>query len=89
MELTSLTYRRPDGSLVGVVNGNPYHLLDDPALCPAELWTQAQEMRAALPNKLPLEPAPTPVVILPPPEPTKAELVAQLQALSTKIAALP
>jgi hypothetical protein len=89
MTLTGLTYRRPDGSLVGVVNGQPYHLLDDPALCPPELWGQAQELHAALLDELPLEPAPELIVIPPAPEPTKAELMAQLQALSAKISALP
>jgi hypothetical protein len=89
MKLTSLTYRRPDGSYVGIVNGNPYHLLDDPALCPTELWAQAQVMLAGFPDGLPFEPVPEPVVAPPLPEPTKAELMIQLQALSAKIAALP
>jgi hypothetical protein len=66
IELTSLTYRRPDGSLVGIVNGNPYHLLDDAELCPPRLWEQAQALLAALPDELPFEPIPEPVNSVPP-----------------------
>jgi hypothetical protein len=59
MTLTEIIYRRPDGSYVGIVNGLPYHLLDDPALCPPELWQAALGIVAAL-GEPPLEPVPEP-----------------------------
>lgn len=46
-----LQYRRPDGSFVAIVNGNPYHIIEgDP------LFAEAQAAGA----DLPLEPAPEP-----------------------------
>lgn len=54
--LTALTERRRDGTLEGVVNGMPYHILQsDP------LWPQAEAMAAEMGDALPLDP--------PPPEP--------------------
>lgn len=50
MTLSSVTYRRADGSFLGVVNGYPYHVTaDDP------LFARAQQIGAAAP----MEPAPT------------------------------
>jgi hypothetical protein len=57
MTLTDLTYRRPDGSYVGLVNGMPYHLLDDPEVCPPDLWQAALGIVAVL-GEPPLEPPP-------------------------------
>ncbi len=49
MNLTSVTYRREDGSFVAVVNGYPYHVTaDDP------LFARAQQIG----GNAPLEPAP-------------------------------
>lgn len=58
--LQSLTFRRTDGTLVGQVNGLPYHLVEgDP------LWGVAQAIAAdmgdELPMELPLEPQPAPM----------------------------
>lgn len=51
--IESLTFRRADGSFVGVVNGMPYHITDtDP------LWDAAQEIADELGDALPLEPPP-------------------------------
>lgn len=66
--LSSLIYRRPDGSYVGVVNGMPYHLLDDPSVCPPDLWQAALGIVAAL-GEPPLEPVPEP-----PPAPVPASI---------------
>ena len=68
MTLTELTYRRPDGSYVGLVNGLPYHLLDDPAACPPDLWQAALGIVAVL-GEPPLEPVPEP-----PPSPVPASI---------------
>lgn len=83
--LKALTSRREDGTLVGVVNGLPYHiLLTDP------LWPQAEAMAAEMGDTLPIELPPAPLEPPPaPPAPTKAELMAQLQAIAAQIAALP
>jgi hypothetical protein len=49
MSLTSVTYKRPDGTFIGVVNGYPYHITQsDP------LYAAAQSAGAAAP----FEPAP-------------------------------
>ncbi|CAB4158536.1 hypothetical protein UFOVP706_15 [uncultured Caudovirales phage] len=67
MTLTELTYKRPDGSYVGLVNGLPYHLLDDPEVCPPDLWQAALGIVAVL-GEPPLEPpppAPEPLPIRP------------------------
>lgn len=81
----ALTFRRPDGTLVGVVNGLPYHLIpSDP------LWPQAEELAAEMGDTLPIELPPAPLEPPPaPPAPTKTELMAQLQAIAAQIAALP
>ena len=53
--LQSLTFRRTDGTLVGQVNGLPYHLVEgDP------LWPMAQAIAADMGDELPFEPAPSP-----------------------------
>ena len=52
--LQSLTFRRTDGTLVGQVNGLPYHLVEgDP------LWPMAQAIAADMGDELPFEPAPS------------------------------
>lgn len=51
--LQSLTFRRTDGTLVGQVNGLPYHIIQsDP------LWPVAQAIAADMGDELPFEPAP-------------------------------
>lgn len=49
-----LLYRRPDGTFVAQVNGNPYHVVegDEPR------WGEAQSAAEALGDALPFEPAP-------------------------------
>lgn len=59
--LTEVIERRRDGTLVGTVNGRPYHILQ-----PDPLWPQAEQMAAEMGDALPIEPAPPPP---PPPEP--------------------
>ena len=81
--LEALTARRDDGTLVGVVNGLPYHIIpSDPR------WPEAAAMALEMGDTLLIEqpPPPSPPA---PPAPTKAELMAQLQALAAQIAALP
>ena len=56
--LQSLTFRRTDGTLVGQVNGLPYHIIQSDSL-----WPVAQAIAANMGDELPFEPAP------PPPEP--------------------
>ncbi len=52
--LQSLTFRRTDGTLVGQVNGLPYHIIQsDP------LWLVAQAIAANMGDELPFEPAPS------------------------------
>lgn len=59
--LASLTYRREDGTFVGVVGGYPYHVIpSDP------LWPEAVAMAAEMGDALPFEP--------PPPEPVPPPL---------------
>lgn len=80
--LDTLTARREDGTLVGVVNGLPYHIVpSDP------YWEAAEAMAVEMGDGLPFEQPPPPSP--PPRAPTKAELMAQLQAISAQIAALP
>lgn len=57
--LDALTYRREDGTFVGVVNGWPYHVTQEDALF-AEAEAMAAEMGDALPYEPP-PPAPQPV----------------------------
>lgn len=54
-ELDSITYRRPDGTYVGIVRGLPYHVVPED-----RLWSKAQEMANALGNNLPFEPEAVP-----------------------------
>ena len=78
----TVLFRRPNGTFVIThpETGYPYHVLaDDPLFA-----VYAQEAAAA-----PLETPPPPVVILPKPAPTKAELLAELAALQAKIEAMP
>jgi hypothetical protein len=52
--LQSLTFRRTDGTLVGQMNGLPYHIIQsDP------LWLVAQAIAANMGDELPFEPAPS------------------------------
>ena len=78
----AVQFRREDGTFVIThpVTGFPYHVIpDDP------LYDQMSEEAASAP----LEEPPHPTSILVRPEPTKEELLAQLQALAAKIEALP
>ncbi|MCA3371460.1 MAG: hypothetical protein INF89_18370 [Roseomonas sp.] len=66
MMIESLTRRRVDGSFVGIVNGNPYHIVDGDAL-----YGQAQEIAGQMGDELPFEdstdyvsPAPSAPIIL-------------------------
>lgn len=49
MSITSVTYRREDGTFVAVVNGLPYHVTPD-----SEYWAAAQELGANAPMEPPL-----------------------------------
>lgn len=75
-----LMHARPDGTFViRLANGWPYHVtLDDPLF--PEVAAAAEGV------DLPPEPMPEPLAA--PPEPTKAELLAQLAALAARIEAL-
>ena len=53
--LESLTYRREDGTFVGVVNGWPYHIIPSDPLFP-----EAEAMAADMGGALPYEPPPPP-----------------------------
>lgn len=80
--LASLTYRREDGTFVGVVGGHPYHVIpSDP------LFSEAQAIADGMGDALPFEPPP-PAAPPPPPPPTRAELMARLDAIAAQIAAL-
>jgi hypothetical protein len=78
-----LLHRRADGTFVVSLNGLPYHvLLDDPLY--------AEVAAAAVGVTLPPEPGPPADVVLPqPPQPTRAELMAQLLRIQAQIEALP
>jgi hypothetical protein len=70
MILTSVTYRRADGSFVGVVNGYPYHITaSDP------LYAAAQSAGAAAP----FEPAPEAPPVTVPDSVPKVALVRALR----------
>ena len=75
-----LMHARPDGTFViRLPNGWPYHVVQDDPLFP-EVAAAAEGV------DLPPEPMPEPLAA--PPEPTKAELLAQLAALAARIEAL-
>lgn len=62
--IQSLIFKRSDGTLVGRVNGLPYHIIEgDP------LWQQAQSLAQQMGNALPFEPPPITPPPLPPPVP--------------------
>jgi hypothetical protein len=82
LTITSLTYSRPDGSYVGVVNGMPYHLLDDITVCPPDLWQAALELVAAN-GEPPQEPPP------PPPEPAPMPKITRRQCARALFARTP
>lgn len=82
MTLAELIHRRLDGSYVGVVNGMPYHLLDDPAACPPDLWQAALDL-VALEGEPPLEPPP------PPPEPAPMPKITRRQCARALFARMP
>jgi hypothetical protein len=81
--LEALTVRLEDGTLVGIVNGLPYHITPSD-----RYWPEAAAMAIEMGDALSLKPPPPPAPPAPP-APTKAELMAQLQALAAQIAALP
>lgn len=73
--LQSLTFRRTDGTLVGQVNGLPYHIIQsDP------LWPMAQAIAADMGDELPFEPAP--------PAPPAPPLVPAITARQLRLALL-
>ena len=83
--LEAITYRREDGSFVGVVNGMPYHItVDDPMYADAIEMAEGQEF---VPEPLPPPPSSRPAS---PPQtpPTRAELMARLEQIAAQIAAL-
>ena len=74
-----LRHARPDGTFVILLNGLPYHVVEaDP------LFEAVSAAAAGL--DLPPEPAPPPIPDAP--QPTKAELIARLDALQAQIEAL-
>jgi len=73
--LQSLTFRRTDGTLVGQVNGLPYHIIQsDP------LWPMAQAIAADMGDELLFEPAP--------PAPPAPPLVPAITARQLRLALL-
>lgn len=91
MMLDNLIFRRTDGTLVGQVNGLPYHLVEgDP------LWPVAQAIAANMGDELPFEPAPPPPAPAPMPTITRRQLRLALLRLGVtgdqveaQIAAMP
>lgn len=78
----TLLHRRPDDTFVIQHNGWPYHVtVSDPLY--------AEVAAAADGVDLPPEQAPQPIEVPTPPQPTKADLMAQLLSLQAQIAALP
>ena len=78
-----LLHRRTDGTFVITYNGKPYHVTQDDPL-------YAEVATAAVGIDLPPEPGPPAAVVLPqPPQPTRAELMAQLLRIQAQIEALP
>ncbi len=78
--LSELTYSRPDGTFVGVVNGLPYHILENDEIYADALAWVAAHGQPPLEPAMPQEPAPA--------LPTLSELQAQLAALQAQIEAL-
>lgn len=78
--LENLTYRREDGTFVGVVNGMPYHLIPSDALFP-----QAEAMAAEMGDALPLEPPPEPPAPAPMPTITRRQLRLALLRLNVTV----
>lgn len=76
-----LKHHRPDGTFVVELDGLPYHVEKHDAL-------YAEVAAAAEGVDLPPEPVPEPDVLPPPPQPSKAELMAQLAAIQAQIHAL-
>lgn len=54
--MIQLTYRRPDGTFVGIVNGGPYHYISSDLM-----WAEVQAIAAALGDALPFEPVSAPL----------------------------
>ncbi|NKM30777.1 hypothetical protein [Rhizobium laguerreae] len=52
--MTTLLYRRPDGSFVAIVNGLPFHVTED-----NPTFAAAQVLAGQMGDELPFEPAPT------------------------------
>lgn len=77
----SVMSRRTDGTYIIDHNGLPYHVLPGD---PIGEGVSPEDVAAA-----PLEALPPPVSVPTPPEPTKAELMAALLSLQTKIEAMP
>ena len=78
----SVLFRRQDGTFVIDHNGYPYHVVPGDPL--GDQFSPEEIAAALLDPELPvMTPPPAP------PEPTKAELLQQLQALAAKIEALP
>lgn len=78
-----LQYRRPDGTFVALVNDLPYHVDES-----TPYWEKALATPGA--QDLPMEPARVfpDANAKPDPEPTKAELLAQIKILTAKVEAL-
>jgi hypothetical protein len=76
--LSALTFRRSDGTFVGVVNGLPYHVIPgDPH------WSAAQALAAEMGDALPIEPPPPPA---PPPTLTARQLRLGLLGMGVRAA---
>jgi hypothetical protein len=58
--LETLTYRRPDGTFVGIVGGFPYHVIPED---PYGLWEKAVDMAEEMGSNLEFEPAPQLLVV--------------------------
>jgi hypothetical protein len=53
--MMELQFRRPDGTFVAILNGMPYHIVEDD-----ELFEAAQEFADEMGEDLPFEPVPEP-----------------------------
>lgn len=80
--LTAITHRREDGTLVGLVNGLPYHVMPGD-----RFWDSAVAMASEMGDALPFD-SPPPMQE-PSPQPTKSDLMAKLAAIQAQIDGLP
>jgi hypothetical protein len=75
-DFMNLLFKRPDGSFVAEVNGQPYHVIEGDTFAPAGLWDWAVAEAARLGDDLQFEPGPPP----PTPEQMQAGYTAAIEA---------